>query len=55
MRCTAFVIGKGEIRKFTVVKVARHRSLVLLVMADWRQGTAVGRGSSDMLQWTVAV
>ena len=50
MRCTAFVIGKGEIRKFTFVKVCRHRPIVLLVMTDWKQGKAVARGTSNMLQ-----
>jgi len=50
MRCTAFVIGKGEIRTFTIVKVPRHRPLVLLVMADCKQGKAVGRGTNKVLQ-----
>jgi hypothetical protein len=38
MRCTAFVIGKGEIREFTFVKIRG------------KKGKAVGRGTSKKLE-----
>jgi len=37
MRRIVLVIGKGETRKLTVAEVARHRPLVPLVMAGWKQ------------------
>jgi len=50
MRCTAFVIDKGEIRECTFVKIPSHRPLVLLVTVGRKQGKAVGRGTSNMLE-----
>jgi hypothetical protein len=50
MRCTAFVTDKGEIRIFTVVKVPRHRPLVLLVTVGWKEVKAAGRGISNTLE-----
>ena len=48
MRRTALVTGKGETRKFTVAEVPRHRPLVLLVMAAWKQEEQV-----TCWKWTV--
>jgi hypothetical protein len=53
MRCTAFIIVKGDTIKYAVLKVSRHRPHVLLVTAGWKHGKALGRETSNIMEWTV--